>query len=314
MTRVIFAGTPAFARENLRALIEAGVRPVAVLTQPDRPAGRGKKLTPGPVKIFAREQGIDVIQPETLRDPAVISTLDAFEADLLIVVAYGLLLPQAVLDLPRVACLNVHASLLPRWRGAAPIQHAILAGDEQTGISLTQMDAGLDTGPVYASAAIDIGPGETAGDLHDRLADLGGKLLAKHLDAIASGDAVASPQDENDATCAAKIRTSDARIDWSGGADEVLRTIRAYNPVPGAWSELNGERIKCWTATRSDGEGAVPGQIIGVRDDGIDVACGDGTVRLQTVQRPGRNRIQASGIASQTAAADRIFVSREPVR
>ena len=211
--RVLFAGTPEFALASLRALVDHGVVPIAVLTQPDRPAGRGKRLTQSPVKQFAAEQGIDVLQPKTLRDPAVVEELAALKPDLLVVAAYGLILPQDVLDIPAMGCVNVHASLLPRWRGAAPIQAAILNGDEQTGISLMSMTAGLDCGPVYASDALPIGDDETAGELHDSLAKLGGRLLVRHFDDILDGRLEAVDQDESLAVYAPKIQKEDARID-----------------------------------------------------------------------------------------------------
>jgi methionyl-tRNA formyltransferase len=307
MNRVIFAGTPAFACESLRALVQSGVRPVAVLTQPDRPAGRGKKLTASPVKLYALEQKLDVMQPATLNDPGVASSIEALNADLLVVVAYGLLLPQRILDAPRVACINAHASLLPRWRGAAPVQHVILAGDTQSGVCLMQMEAGLDTGPVYARASIDVGAEETAGELHDRLAALGGALLAENLDAISLGHIAAEAQDDSLATYASKISTSDACINWDAPAEAVLRTIRAYNPVPGAWTMLNGERVKCWRAVASDAQPRAVGEVVDVGDHGVDISCASGSVRLLEVQRPGKKRITAAEFAAQASLAGQVF-------
>ena len=307
MNRVIFAGTPAFACESLRALVESGVRPVAVLTQPDRPAGRGKKLTASPVKLYALEQKLDVMQPQTLKDSDVASSLEALNADLLIVVAYGLLLPRRILNIPRIACINVHASLLPRWRGAAPVQQVILAGDTQSGICLMQMEAGLDTGPVYARASIDVSEDETAGELHNRLAALGGALLAENLDAILQGYIAAEAQDDSLATYASKITTADACINWNSPADSVLRSIRAYNPVPGAWSTLNGERIKCWRAAASDAQPGAVGEVVEAGDHGIDVSCASGSVRLLDVQRPGKKRVTATEFAAQASLAGQTF-------
>ncbi|MDH3865425.1 MAG: methionyl-tRNA formyltransferase, partial [Gammaproteobacteria bacterium] len=209
--RVLFAGTPEFALASLQALTNSAITPLAVLTQPDRPAGRGKHLTASPVKRFARDQGIEVLQPETLKDPRAVAQIAAFEPDILVVAAYGLILPQSVLDIPARGCLNVHASLLPRWRGAAPIQAAILAGDAETGISLMAMTAGLDCGPVYVEEAIAIGEEETAGELHDRLATVGSELLVRHFEAIVSGVLDASEQDDSRATYAGKISKQDAR-------------------------------------------------------------------------------------------------------
>lgn len=292
--RVVFAGTPEFALASLRALVESGIRPVAVLTQPDRPAGRGKKLRASPVKAFALAQSIDVLQPESLKDDETVAELAALAADIMIVAAYGLLLPQRVLDLPRAGCLNVHASLLPRWRGAAPIQAAILTGDAQTGVCLMSMTAGLDCGPVFASRELDIGAGETAGELQERLAAAGGALLVEQLSAILAGDLAAIDQDTALATYAPKIRTMDACIDWRRPAAELERLVRAYNPVPGAWFMQNDERIKCWRAQAEAGTGAVPGQVVASGADGVLVACGEGVLRILELQKPGKKRVSAA--------------------
>jgi methionyl-tRNA formyltransferase len=299
--RIVFAGTPDFALESLRRLVESGNAPDAVLTQPDRPAGRGKQLTASPVKEYALRQDIPVLQPVTLRDPDAVAEIAALDADLLIVAAYGLLLPQAVLDLPRSGCLNVHASLLPRWRGAAPIQHAILAGDAETGVCLMHMEAGLDTGPVYVSESTSIGDEETAGELHDRLARLGADLLVDKLEAILRGDLEAKQQDEIGANYASKIRRQDAALDWTRPAAEIARAVRAYNPVPGAWFELDGESIKCWQARVLDDGESPPGVVLDAGKDGVDVACGEGVLRLLEVQRPGRRRVTAAEFAAQNS-------------
>lgn len=297
--KVLFAGTPDFALASLQALIASGVRPVAVLTQPDRPAGRGKRLTPSPVKRLADELGIPVLQPARLGDPAVSSELESLEPDLMIVVAYGLLLPQSVLDIPARGCLNVHASVLPRWRGAAPIAAAILAGDAQTGVSLMAMTAGLDSGPVYASATLAIGARETASELHDRLADLGSQLLLRHLDAIVDGSLVAVPQDESCSTHAGKINTQDVVMDWSRPAIELQRLVLAFNAVPGAWFMLDDERIKCWEAEAIAGVNRAAGWVVSAGQDGIVVACGEGALRLTSLQRPGKRRVAAREFAAQ---------------
>ena len=302
---MLFAGTPEFALASLRALVDRGFVPVAVLTQPDRPAGRGKKLAQSPVKQFAIERGIDVLQPQTLRDRDIVAELTALEPDILVVAAYGLILPQDVLDIPRSGCLNVHASLLPRWRGAAPIQAAILNGDPQTGITLMSMTAGLDCGPVYAAEALDIGAEETAGELHDRLAELGGCLLLQHFDSILDGSLPAAVQDESQATYAPKISKDDARIDWRAPATELLRRVRAYNPVPGAWFELDGQRIKCWQASRADTAGAAPGTVLSADKNGVVVACGDGALSLDSLQRPGKGRVTGPEFAAAVDLRDR---------
>ena len=298
MTRIVFAGTPEFALASLTALVESGRKPVAVLTQPDRPAGRGKKLTASPVKRYAEEHGIDVRQPVTLRDAQAQAELTALAPDLLIVAAYGLILPQAVLDIPQHGCLNVHASVLPRWRGAAPIQAAILAGDVTTGVSLMAMTAGLDCGPVFHIEEIEIGPGETAGELHDRLAALGAEALVAHLDAILAGEIAAVPQDDSLATYAPKIDKQDARIDWSLSAEELARRVRAYNPFPGAFCFAGDTRIKIWRAVATAGSGE-PGKILQHGHEAVVIACGEGALLVEEAQLPGKRRVGAREFAGQ---------------
>ena len=295
----MFAGTPDFALQSLLALQQAAYVPTAVLTQPDRPAGRGKKVSESPVKQFAGEHDIPVWQPETLKDASVVERIAAAEPDLIIVAAYGLLLPQAVLDIPDRGCVNVHASLLPRWRGAAPIQAAILEGDAVTGVTLMQMESGLDSGPILASAATDIGPDESAGALQDRLAVMGGELLVEKIADILAGSIEASPQDDTTATYAGKIRKGDAAIDWKFGAEQISRMIRAYDPTPGAKFELDGEMIKCWKAQAIEAVEGPPGTIVSAGRDGVVVTCGVGALRLVEVQRPGRRRITAAEFADQ---------------
>jgi len=303
--RVIFAGTPEFARASLSALVDSGVVPVAVLTQPDRRSGRGKKITASPVKRYAEEHGIPVMQPVTLRDDNIVAELEALEPDLIIVAAYGLILPQTVLDIPSRGCLNVHASVLPRWRGAAPIQAAILAGDEYSGVSLMSMTAGLDCGPVFASQSIGIDPEESAGDLHDRLAKLGGELLVENLDEILEQRIAAVPQDDSAASYAGKIKTSDAQLDWSQDANELARRVRAFNPVPGAFffvgvaSDSDTLRIKCWRAHGVDDVNATPGVVVSSGAEGVVVACGSGALCMTELQLPGRRRVQANEFADQ---------------
>ncbi len=283
----------------MRALCEEGFVPVAVLTQPDRPTGRGRKVTESPVKQFALKNGIEVWQPETLKDAGIVQQIAQAEADLMIVAAYGLLLPQAVLDLPKRGCVNVHASLLPRWRGAAPVQAAILEGDEITGISLMQMEAGLDTGPVLASASIEIGADESAGDLQGRLAKLGGQLLVEHVAEILEGNVEPLLQDESQATYASKIRKENAAIDWGRSADEISRMVRAYNPAPGARFGLDEEIVKCWKAEPVEEVAGPAGTIVAAGKDGVIVTCGQGALRLIEVQRPGKRRITAAELAGQ---------------
>jgi len=303
--RILFAGTPEFALASLRALCDSGVVPAAVYTQPDRPAGRGRKLTPSPVKEFALERDIPVRQPETLKDGDVLAEISDFNADLMIVAAYGLILPQAILDLPKRGCVNVHASLLPRWRGAAPIQAAILAGDTESGISLMQMTAGLDSGPVFARRSIPIGDSESAGELHDRLSLLGGEMICEQLPGIIEGTVSAEPQDESLVTCAGKISKSDAAMNWQDKATQLLRQVRAYNPAPGAFFDLDGEQTKCWSAEFVDARGDVAGTVLAAGRDGIDVACGDGAIRMLELQRPGRGRVSAGEFADQLSLSGR---------
>ena len=297
---IVFAGTPEFARVSLAALVEAGFLPRVVLTQPDRPAGRGKKLTASAVKTYALAQDIDVWQPHSLKGDPIVADLRALEPDLMVVAAYGLILPQRVLDIPKYGCVNVHASLLPRWRGAAPIQHAILSGDRESGITLMEMAAGLDTGPMLRRAALSIGITETAGELHDRLATLGGQMLAENMWDLAHGRIAAETQDDSLATYAAKITSRDALIDWSRTATEIDRQVRAFNPVPGARFALRDEIIKCWQVEVLPQASGSPGAVIGTGKQGIEVACGDGGVRLLQVQRPGRRRIRAAELAAQS--------------
>ena len=301
--RLVFAGTPEFALVSLQALVRAGHNVVAVYTQPDRPAGRGRKLTASPVKRYAMEHGIRVMQPASLRNDEAARDLEALNPDVLIVAAYGLILPQNVLDVPQFGCLNVHASVLPRWRGAAPIQAAILAGDESTGVSLMRMTAGLDCGPVYCDSRIAIGEHETAGELHDRLAALGGELLVARLASILDGDLTATEQDESLASYAAKISKQDAELDWSLPADELQRRIRAYNPAPGSYffAESNAEslRIKVWQASVVPELDEVPGTFFQYDTDGIVMACGQGGLRLESLQAPGKRRVSAHEFVTQ---------------
>ena len=302
--KLVFAGTPEFARASLEALVASGRKPVAVYTQPDRPAGRGKKLTASPVKHFALEHGIPVYQPVTLRDDAAVEELRALQPDLLVVAAYGLILPQAVLDIPTHGCINVHASILPRWRGAAPIQAAILAGDDETGISLMRMTAGLDCGPVFHVADITIGDEETAGELHDRLAALGARVLVEQLENIVMGRLEAVEQDDSLVTYAPKIDKQDAEIDWSLPAAEIARRVRAYNPFPGAFTHDRETRLKIWRARPTDGSGD-PGQVLQCDSDAIVVACGEGALRLDELQLPGKRRAPTHEFAGQTDLSGR---------
>ncbi|MEZ5486779.1 MAG: methionyl-tRNA formyltransferase [Steroidobacteraceae bacterium] len=307
--RIVFAGTPDFAVPSLAALCRAAPaqRVVGVLTQPDRPAGRGRKLAQSPVKQFALEQGLPVAQPASLRDPAGQAPLLEWQPELLVVVAYGLILPPAVLALPRFGCLNVHASLLPRWRGAAPIQRALLAGDAETGVAIMQMEAGLDTGPVLRTRRVAIGPRSTSGSLHDVLATLGAAELLAAVAQIEAGEAQFVPQPAAGVSYAAKIDKAEARIDWREQADAIDRRIRAFDPWPGAEARLGDEPLKLLRAhvpgdvaggTAAAAAGAVPGTVLGLRDDALWVACGRGVLAIERLQRAGRRPVSAREFAN----------------
>ena len=307
--RVIFAGTPEFARVALAQLQAAGFEIPLVLTQPDRPAGRGMKLQASSVKQFALEQQIPVLQPRSLRldgkypedAAAARDALEAARADVMVVAAYGLILPQWVLDMPRLGCLNIHGSLLPRWRGAAPIHRAIEAGDSETGITLMQMDAGLDTGDMLLVEKLPIAPGDTTGTLHDKLAALGARLVVEALELAACGGLRPVPQPGEGITYAHKIEKHEAAIDWRQSATVIERRIRAFNPFPGAASALGGDTVKFWQAVMVPGvqrpEAAVAGQIIAVSPDGVDVATGDGVLRATRLQKPGGKPLDAAEFA-----------------
>ena len=290
--RVAFAGTPEFAACALEAILAVGYDVPLVLTQPDRPAGRGMKLTPSAVKQLALARGIAVDQPEKLRTEEQRARLAACAPDLLVVAAYGLILPKAVLELPRLGCLNIHASLLPRWRGAAPIHRAIEAGDAETGITIMQMDEGLDTGAMLLRRALPIAADDTTASLHDRLAALGGECIVEALGALAGGGLAATPQPAEGVTYAAKIGRAEADIDWSRPAAEIERAMRAFDPFPGAVSTLRDTAVKCWKAQVVAGEGE-PGRVLAVDADGIVVACGRDALRCTVLQRPGSKRLPA---------------------
>ena len=291
--RLIFAGTPEFAARSLQALIAAGHDIPLVLTQPDRPAGRGMKLQPSPVKAVALAAGLAMAQPENLKSEAARQLIRDARADVMVVAAYGLILPQAVLDLPRLGCVNIHASLLPRWRGAAPIHRAIEAGDSETGITLMQMDRGLDTGAMLSRAAIPILDTDTTGSLHDRLAELGAREIIRLLPELAAGHVQATPQDDTLANYAAKISKDEARLDWSRPAAELARRIRAFNPFPGAYGGLAGATLKIWQARPAAGSG-IPGQILTLTDSTLLIACGEGALAVTEVQQAGGKRLPIS--------------------
>ena len=292
--KIIFAGTPHFAAAALQALLARKFDIVAVLTQPDRPAGRGMKLQPSPVKQLAQQHGLPVLQPPTLKDAAIQAELAAYGADVMVVAAYGLILPRAALGLPRHGCLNIHASLLPRWRGAAPVQRAILAGDAETGITIMQMDEGLDTGVMLLKKAVAIGPGDTAQTLLDRLSITGGEAIVEALDLLADGKLRPTPQDNAQATYAAKLNKAEAQIDWTQDAQQIARAVRAYNPFPAAATHIGGVPVKIWQARVVPGANGTPGVIVSANEDGIVVACGEGALSLEVLQRSNAKAMPAA--------------------
>jgi methionyl-tRNA formyltransferase len=306
--RVAFAGTPDFALPAFHALAGSRHELVGVLTQPDRPKGRGRQLAASPVKLAALERGVPVSQPVTLKTEADRAQLAAWQPDVLVVVAYGLILPRAALELPSLGCVNIHASLLPRWRGAAPIQRAILAGDARTGVSIMRMDVGLDTGPVFLECPISIGPQETGGSLHDRLAAVGGTAIVEVLDQLATHSAESRSQSEDGVTYAAKIGKAEALIDWHRDASEIERKVRAFNPWPIAETRLEGEQLRIYAAQAIDGGPTVrpePGTISEVRAESIVVACGHGALALTELQRPGRKPVAARDLINTLDLAGR---------
>jgi len=292
--RIVFAGTPDFSVAPLEALVASPHEVVAVYTQPDRPAGRGRKLVPGPVKQKALDLGIPVMQPASFREDGAVGTLASLQPDLMVVVAYGLLLPESVLAIPRLGCLNIHASLLPRWRGAAPIQRAILAGDSRSGVSIMQMDAGLDTGPVWLEREVTLAPDETGGSLHDKLAVLGADALMEALPLIVAGDRKPSPQPEEGVCYAHKLSKEEARIDWRESARQIDRLVRAFNPWPVAYADLDGKKVRLWETRVLEGSAPVaPGTVIATSRAGLDVATADGILRITSLQMPGKRPVTA---------------------
>lgn len=293
--RIVFAGTPEFAAEHLKALLASPHDIVAVYTQPDRPAGRGQKLMPSPVKQLALEHGIPVLQPPSLRAPEAQAELAALAPELMVVVAYGLILPQGVLDIPRLGCINSHASLLPRWRGAAPIQRAVQAGDAESGVTVMRMEAGLDTGPMLLKVSTPIGAQDTGGSLHDRLAQMGPAAVLEAIDGLAQGTLVGEVQDDSLANYAHKLNKDEARIDWTRPAIELERLVRAFFPWPICHSTLHGEAVKVLAAQLDEGTGQ-PGEIIAASKEGLTVACGAQALRLTRLQLPGGKALNFSDL------------------
>lgn len=289
--KIIFAGTPVFAATALDALVAAGHEITLVLTQPDRPAGRGMKKVASAVKQLAEKYQLPLLQPQSLKDPAIHQQLRTVDADVMVVAAYGLILPEAVLKIPRRGCLNIHASLLPRWRGAAPIQRAILAGDKETGITIMQMDTGLDTGAMLFKKSIVISHDETTQTLHEKLCKLGADAIVKALKLLKNNELTPAKQNESQACYAAKIKKIEAQIDWQRSAEEIERKIRAFNPSPGAYTCFQGIYIKIWQAKMVSGDSGQPGEIMAIEHNGLIVACGRGQLQLEIVQRSGGKRL-----------------------
>lgn len=292
--KIIFAGTPAFAAHSLEALLEAGHKIVLVLTQPDRPAGRGMQVMASAVKTLAQQHGLTLLQPHSLKQPELDAQLAATGADVMIVAAYGLILPATILNIPRLGCFNIHASLLPRWRGAAPIQRAILAGDRETGITIMQMDQGLDTGAMLLQRSIPIAPDDTAQTLHDKLALMGAHCIVEVLTLLQQGELVATAQDETVTSYAPKLEKTEAEIDWRLDAEQINRAVRAFNPHPGAHSQVRGIPLKIWQAEVAASTAGNPGEVIATGREGITVVCGNGTLLLKMVQKPGGKRMSAA--------------------
>lgn len=295
MSKIIFAGTPDFAASHLQALVDSGVDVVAVYTQPDRPAGRGRKLQASPVKQIALENEIPVYQPISLRDEAAQAELAALNADLMIVVAYGLILPQVVLDTPRLGCVNVHASILPRWRGAAPIHRALLAGDKETGVTLMQMEAGLDTGPMLAKVFTAIDQNESSGELHDRLAALGSNMLVEQLPALLAGKLTPEIQDDALANYANKLEKTEGKIDWNQPAEVIARQVRGLSPWPVAYTSLDDKNVRIWKAEAQADSGQA-GVLIKADKQGVLIGCGEGSLLIKTIQMPGGRATEAAAL------------------
>jgi methionyl-tRNA formyltransferase len=309
--RIAFAGTPQFAVPALRALLASPYRVVGALTQPDRPAGRGRDLRASPIKLLALEHSLPLAQPATLRTPEGRAPLEQWAPDLLVVVAYGLILPPAVLSIPRLGCLNIHGSLLPRWRGAAPIHRALLAGDGETGVTIMRLDEGLDTGPTIIERRRPIGPHETSGDLHEALSELGAAALLEAIDGLSNGTMAPRPQPATGVSYAAKIEKSEARMNWNSSAAQLDRQIRAFNPWPIAETRFADETLRVLRGVVVDTQSrhAAPGTVLGLAEDGLRVACGEGLLALRELQRAGKRPVSARDFANAVPLSGLRFIS-----
>ena len=301
--KIIFAGTPPFAASALKALTDAGHEIALVLTQPDRPAGRGMKNTSSAVKLLAQKHQFHLLQPQSLKPPELYAELNALGVDVMVVAAYGLILPPSILSIPKYGCLNIHASVLPRWRGAAPIERAILAGDRKTGITIMRMDQGLDTGDILLQRTVAIEPDETSQSLYEKLASLGACCVVEALTLLQQGKLPSIPQNERDATYASKVGKDEAEIDWRLDAETLERAVRAFNPRPGAYSTIKGITIKIWKARVLDGAAGQPGEIIATGKNGIAVSCGKGVLILEVVQKSGGKKLSAAEFLAGHALA-----------
>jgi methionyl-tRNA formyltransferase len=308
MFRIIFAGTPEFAVPSLNALVQIGLKPSHVITQPDRKSGRGKKISTSAVKLFSEEHEIPVLQPTSIMDTKFLNIIKKINPDMIIVVAYGMIFHEELLKIPKLGCINIHASLLPRWRGASPIQSCIINGDLETGVTIMKMEKGLDNGPIYSQHKIKLHQTETADHLSKKLADLGAEAIKSNLKSILLGNIKFKSQNENKACYADKIKKSNALMDWKNSSKNLERHVRAFNSIPGAYFMYGDEAIKCWKAEAKNSN-AKPGHIISADKRGIEVACGEGSLVILELQRPGKNRISAGEFCAQVHSSNKSLLS-----
>lgn len=308
MFRIIFAGTPEFAVPSLNALVQIGLKPSHVITQPDRKSGRGKKISTSAVKLFSEEHEIPVLQPTSIMDTKFLNIIKKINPDMIIVVAYGMIFHEELLKIPKLGCINIHASLLPRWRGASPIQSCIINGDLETGVTIMKMEKGLDNGPIYSQHKIKLHQTETADHLSKKLADLGAEAIKSNLESILLGNIKFKSQNENKACYADKIKKSNALMDWKNSSKNLERHVRAFNSIPGAYFMYGDEAIKCWRAEAKNSN-AKPGHIISADKRGIEVACGEGSLVILELQRPGKNKISAGEFCAQVHSSNKSLLS-----
>ena len=308
MFRIIFAGTPEFAVPSLNALVQIGLKPSHVITQPDRKSGRGKKISTSAVKLFSEEHEIPVLQPKSIMDTKFLNIIKEINPDMIIVVAYGMIFHEELLKIPKLGCINIHASLLPKWRGASPIQSCIINGDLETGVTIMKMEKGLDNGPIYSQHKIKLHQIETADHLSKKLADLGAEAIKSNLESILLGNIKFKSQNENKACYADKIKKSNALMDWKNSSKNLERHVRAFNSIPGAYFMYGDEAIKCWKAEAKNSN-AKPGHIISADKRGIEVACGEGSLVILELQRPGKNKISAGEFCAQVHSSNKSLLN-----